>query len=62
MLSMIRHIDATAQGGTPMTVTGETLPRSVGAGRLAAHFVCLKISSGGPGGDAPPVRVPQGQP
>ena len=54
MLTLIRDIDYTVQAGTPMTVTGETLPRIAGAGRPAFSFICLKISSGGPGGEAPP--------
>ena len=53
MLTNLRKHELTVQAGTPMTVTGETLPRLLtGAGRPLSYFICLKISRGS-GGSAP---------
>ena len=55
VLTPLTYRGRTEQGGTPLAVTGEdSLPRWFGAGRLALGFICSQISSGGPGGEAPP--------
>jgi hypothetical protein len=51
-LRLIGESGCTVQAGTPMTVTGNGTSLRV-PGRGVPIF-CLQISSGGPGGEAPP--------
>ena len=43
---MSLQIRGAVQAGTPMTVTGETLPSLGGAGYFCLGFICSKISRG----------------
>ncbi len=54
MLNLSVQTDITVQAGTPMTVTGEVFLSQLGAGGTDCLFIRSKISSGGPGGEAPP--------